>query len=41
MEMKFRHHQDPLYYDPKANDKIFVPVMNEVRTVASARTPIA
>ena len=24
--MMFRHHQDPLYYDTKANSKIFVPV---------------
>jgi hypothetical protein len=23
--MMFRHHMDPDYYDPKANDKIFVP----------------
>jgi hypothetical protein len=23
--MMFRHHKDPSYYDPKANDKIFVP----------------
>jgi len=29
MDMKFRCHQDPLYYDPKANDKIFVPMMDE------------
>jgi len=31
-KMMFRHHQDPLYYDTKANPKIFVPVtqnMNE------------
>lgn len=26
MVMKFRNYQDPLYYDAKANDKIFVPV---------------
>lgn len=24
-KMMFRHHMDPDYYDPKANDKIFVP----------------
>jgi hypothetical protein len=24
-KMMFRHHMDPAYYDPKANDKIFVP----------------
>ena len=30
MTMKFRCHQDPLYYDPKSNDKIFVPTMHEV-----------
>ncbi len=24
-KMMFRHHQDPQYYDPRANDKIFVP----------------
>ena len=30
MAMKFRHHQDPLYYDPKVNDKIFVPTIDEV-----------
>ena len=23
--MMFRNHMDPQYYDPKANDKIFVP----------------
>lgn len=23
--MMFRHHMDPLYYDAKANSKIFVP----------------
>jgi hypothetical protein len=27
--MMFRHHQDPLYYDNKANAKIFVPQINE------------
>jgi len=26
LEMKFRNHKDPLYYDAKANDKIFVPI---------------
>lgn len=26
MAMMFRDHNDPLYYDAKANDKIFVPV---------------
>jgi len=26
MSMMFRDHNDPLYYDAKANDKIFVPV---------------
>jgi hypothetical protein len=25
-KMMFRHHKDPLYYDTKANAKIFVPV---------------
>jgi hypothetical protein len=24
-KMMFRHHMDPSYYDPRANDKIFVP----------------
>ena len=24
-KMMFRHHMDPAYYDPRANDKIFVP----------------
>jgi len=24
-KMMFRHHQDPLYYDPNASTKIFVP----------------
>lgn len=24
-KMMFRHHKDPLYYDPKASQKIFVP----------------
>ena len=27
--MMFRHHMDPLYYDTKANSKIFVPQVNE------------
>ena len=27
MRMMFRDHHDPLYYDAKANDKCFVPVM--------------
>jgi hypothetical protein len=27
-EMKFRNFQDPLFYDPKANDRIFVPTIN-------------
>ncbi len=26
MRMMFRDHHDPLYYDAKANDKVFVPV---------------
>lgn len=30
--MRFRHYQDPLYYDPKANDKIFVPMIDKVST---------
>ena len=30
MTMKYRNYQDPLYYDPKSNDKIFVPVNDEV-----------
>ena len=30
MAMKYRNYRDPLYYDPKANDKIFVPVQYEV-----------
>lgn len=34
MAMKFRSHQDPLYYDPKTNDKIFVPMISEV-TISS------
>ena len=38
MTMKFRCHQDPKYYDPSVNDKIFVPLMPEVshRTNQSA-----
>lgn len=24
-KMMFRHHMDPAYYDPRVNDKIFVP----------------
>ena len=24
-KVMFRHHMDPSYYDPKSNDKIFVP----------------
>ena len=28
LEMKFRHFTDPAFLDPKANDKIFVPVQN-------------
>lgn len=35
MAMKFRCHQDPLYYDPQVNDKIFVPMMHEVRKTKS------
>jgi len=31
MAMKFRNHQDPLYYDPEANDKIFVPLIDETQ----------
>jgi hypothetical protein len=27
MRMMFRDYKDPLYYDAKANDKVFVPVM--------------
>lgn len=30
--MMFRHHQDPAYYDPKANDKIFIPYESEEMT---------
>ena len=30
MSMMFRDHNDPLYYDAKANDKIFVPIKDEV-----------
>ena len=33
MVMKFRDHTDPLYYDPKANDKILVPAIDEVSLV--------
>lgn len=36
MAMKFRSHQDPLYYDPAANDKIFVPMMPEVSLLTSS-----
>lgn len=25
LQMKFRNHRDPLYYDKHANDRIFVP----------------
>lgn len=28
----FRHHMDPLYYDTKANAKIFVPVTTDTLT---------
>ena len=33
--MMFRHHKDPLYYDTKANAKIFVPVdpINELNDI--------
>ena len=27
--MMFRHHKDPNYYDPRSNDKIFVPDIPE------------
>ena len=27
--MLFRHHNDPLYYDTHASNKIFVPLVNE------------
>ena len=30
MTMKYRNFKDPLYFDPEANDKIFVPVNHEV-----------
>ena len=30
MRMMFRDHKDPLYYDAKANDKVFVPVKGMV-----------
>ncbi len=31
-KMMFRHHMDPDYYDPKANDKIFVPEVGAERS---------
>jgi hypothetical protein len=37
MVMMYRDHKDPLYYDPTANDKIFVPVLEEVSLRYPAR----
>lgn len=36
MRMMFRDYKDPLYYDAKANDKVFVPVMAQVSSVPVA-----
>ena len=38
MSMMFRDHNDPLYYDPKSNDKIFVPIKDTVSTTRSTLT---
>jgi hypothetical protein len=38
MAMMFRDHNDPLYYDAKANDKIFVPVKDLVSITRSTLT---
>ena len=36
--MMFRNHMDPDYYDPKANDKIFVPdVPQNVSSIVNIR----
>jgi len=33
----FRHHMDPLYYDTKANNKIFVPNVDESKLTAEQK----
>ena len=30
-KMMFRHHMDPAYYDPRVNDRIFVPDVPDSR----------
>jgi hypothetical protein len=35
--MVFRNYKDPLYYDSKANDKIFVPEAGEVSSTMIGR----
>ena len=39
MSMMFRDHNDPLYYDPKSNDKIFVPI-KDTSTMTEAQKRI-
>ena len=39
-KVMFRHHMDPAYYDPKANDKIFVPDVEDVNRLSEAQRKI-
>lgn len=41
MSMMFRDHNDPLYYDAKANDKIFVPIKDEENMTDAQKKIIA
>jgi hypothetical protein len=38
--MMFRNHMDPDYYDPKANDKIFVPDVVDQRALSEIQKAI-
>lgn len=39
-KMMFRHHMDPSYYDPKANDKIFVPDVSDPKVLTEEQKRI-
>jgi hypothetical protein len=39
-KMMFRHHMDPDYYDPKANDKIFVPDLQDPNVLSEKQKAI-
>ena len=38
--MMFRHHMDPAYYDPRANDKIFVPDVEQSKELTEEQKKI-